>query len=59
MTAQELLIKLEEIRVIQNKTIEDFYPSIGISKTTFHTWKRGAIPKGIELALNIINLLNI
>jgi hypothetical protein len=59
MTAQELLVKLEEIRVIQNRKIEDFYPSIGISKTTFHTWKRGATPKGIELTLNIINLLSI
>lgn len=58
MTAQELLIKLEEIRSLQNRKVEDFYPSIGISKTTFHTWKRGAVPKGIELTLNIINLLN-
>lgn len=57
MTNSELLNKLEEARVKQELPIEEFYPKLGISKSTFHLWKRGATPKSIEIFLNIYNLL--
>lgn len=58
MTYEELFNKLEEIRLYKNLSIDEFYPSLGISKSTFHLWKRGAIPKGIEVFINIYNTLN-
>lgn len=57
MTTEQLLNALEEIRLNRNESIEEFYPSIGLSKSTIHVWKRGAVPKSVELAVNIINLL--
>ena len=58
MTHEELYNKLEEIREQKNTPIDEFYPSLGISKSTFHLWKRGAVPKSIEIFINIYNLLN-
>lgn len=58
MSSKELLTKLEEIRIRDNIPIDEFYPSLGISKSTFHLWKRGATPKGIEVFINIYNKLN-
>ena len=58
MTQEELLNKLEEIRLKKDIPIDEFYPAIGISKSTFHLWKRGAVPKSIEIFININNLLN-
>ena len=43
MTQEELLNKLEEIRLKKDIPIDEFYPAIGISKSTFHLWKRGAV----------------
>ena len=45
MTQEELLNKLEEIRLKKDIPIDEFYPAIGISKSTFHLWKRGAVPQ--------------
>ena len=59
MTYEELFNKLEEIRIRENISIDEFYPSLGISKSTFHLWKRGAIPKSIEVFINIYNKLTI
>ena len=59
MTYKELFNKLEEIRIRENISIDEFYPSLGISKSTFHLWKRGAIPKSIEVFINIYNKLTI
>lgn len=58
MTHKELYDKLEEIRERENIPIEEFYPSLGMSKSTFHLWKRGAVPKSIEIYINIYNRLN-
>lgn len=58
MTHEELLDKLEQIRVRDNTPIDEFYPSLGISKSTFHLWKRGAVPKSIEVFINVFNKLN-
>lgn len=58
MTQEELLNELEKIRLKKDTPIEEFYPAIGISKSTFHLWKRGAVPKSIEIFININNLLN-
>ena len=58
MSSKELLTKLEEIRIRDSIPIDEFYPSLGISKSTFHLWKRGATPKGIEVFINIYNKLN-
>ena len=58
MTHEELLNKLEEIRQQKNIPIDEFYPSIGICKSTFHLWKRGAVPKSIEVCVNIYNELS-
>lgn len=57
MTEKDLLNQLEEIRIKENISIDDFYPALGISKSTFHLWKRGAIPKSIEVFINIQNKL--
>ena len=59
MTQQELLNKLELIRLKEDKPIDEFYPELGMSKSTFHIWKRGAVPKSIEVLINIYNKLNI
>ena len=59
MTEKDLLNQLEEIRIKENISIDDFYPALGISKSTFHLWKRGAVPKSIEVFINIHNKLNI
>ena len=59
MTHEELFNKLEEIRIRENISIDEFYPLLGISKSTFHLWKRGAIPKSIEVFINIYNKLTI
>ena len=59
MTYEELFNKLEEIRIRENISIDEFYQSLGISKSTFHLWKRGAIPKSIEVFINIYNKLTI
>ena len=59
MTHEELFNKLEEIRIRENISIDEFYPLLGISKPTFHLWKRGAIPKSIEVFINIYNKLTI
>lgn len=53
MTEKDLLNQLEEIRIKENISIDDFYPTLGISKSTFHLWKRGAVPKSIEVFINI------
>lgn len=53
MTEKDLLNQLEKIRIGENISIDDFYPSLGISKSTFHLWKRGAVPKSIEVFINI------
>ena len=53
MTHEELYEKLEAIRIRENIPIDEFYPALGISKSTFHLWKRGAVPKGIEIFINI------
>ena len=58
MTHEELLNELEKIRLKKDIPIDEFYPAIGISKSTFHLWKRGAVPKSIEIFININNLLN-
>lgn len=58
MTEKNLLNQLEEIRIKENISIDDFYPTLGISKSTFHLWKRGAIPKSIEVFLKLYELLN-
>lgn len=58
MTYEELYDKLESIRIHKNIPIDEFYPALGISKSTFHLWKRGAVPKSIEIYINIFNLLN-
>lgn len=58
MTHKELLDKLEQIRLAKDIPIDEFYPSLGISKSTFHLWKRGAVPKSIEIYISIHNLLN-
>jgi predicted transcriptional regulator len=58
MTEKVLLNQLEEIRIKENISIDDFYPALGISKSTFHLWKRGAIPKSIEVFLKLYELLN-
>lgn len=58
MTHEELLNELEKIRLKKDIPIDEFYPAIGISKSTFHLWKRGAVPKSIEIFVNINNLLN-
>lgn len=58
MTQEELYNTLEAIRMTKNLSIEEFYPSLGISKSTFHLWKRGATPKGIELFISLYNLIN-
>jgi predicted transcriptional regulator len=58
MTEKDLLNQLEEIRIKENISIDDFYPALGISKSTFHLWKRGAIPKSIEVFLKLYELLN-
>lgn len=58
MTHEELLDKLEQIRIRDNIPIDEFYPSLGISKSTFHLWKRGAVPKSIEVFINVFNKLN-
>lgn len=58
MTQNELYNKLEQIREQKNIPIDEFYPSLGISKSTFHLWKRGAIPKSIEVFLKLYELLN-
>lgn len=58
MTHEELLNELEKIRLKKDIPIDEFYPTIGISKSTFHLWKRGAVPKSIEIFININNLLN-
>ena len=57
MTHEELYEKLEAIRIRENIPIDEFYPALGISKSTFHLWKRGAVPKGIEIFINIYNKL--
>lgn len=57
MTHEELYNKLEEIREHKNIPIDEFYPALGISKSTFHLWKRGAVPKSVEIFVNIYNLL--
>lgn len=57
MTYEELFNKLEEIRIRENVSIDEFYPPLGMSKSTFHLWKRGAIPKSIEVFINIYNKL--
>lgn len=57
MTQEELLNELEKIRLKKDIPIDEFYPAIGISKSTFHLWKRGAVPKSIEIFININNLL--
>lgn len=58
MTEKNLLNQLEEIRIKENISIDDFYPALGISKSTFHLWKRGAVPKSIEVFLKLYELLN-
>lgn len=58
MTEKDLLNQLEKIRIEENVSIEEFYPSLGMSKSTFHLWKRGAIPKSIEVFLKLYELLN-
>jgi DNA-binding transcriptional regulator YiaG len=58
MTEKDLLNQLEEIRIKENISIDDFYPALGISKSTFHLWKRGAVPKSIEVFLKLYELLN-
>lgn len=58
MTEKDLLNQLEKIRMKENIPIDEFYPSLGISKSTFHLWKRGAIPKSIEVFLKLYELLN-
>jgi DNA-binding transcriptional regulator YiaG len=58
MTEKVLLNQLEEIRIKENISIDDFYPALGISKSTFHLWKRGAVPKSIEVFLKLYELLN-
>jgi hypothetical protein len=58
MTQEELLNKLEEVRIRENIPIDEFYPQLGISKSTFHLWKRGAVPKGIEIFIKIYNKLS-
>lgn len=58
MTQEELYNKLEEIRERENIPIDEFYPALGISKSTFHLWKRGAIPKSVEIFINIYNKLH-
>lgn len=58
MTQQELLNKLELIRLKEDKPIDEFYPELGISKSSFHLWKRGAAPKGVEVLIKIWNKLN-
>ncbi len=58
MTQEELFQKLEKIRQEKDIPIDEFYPSIGISKSTFHLWKRGAVPRSIEIYINIFNLIN-
>lgn len=57
MTSEQLLLFLEELRTNRGQTIEEFYEAIGLSKSTINTWKRGAVPKSVELALNLIELL--
>lgn len=58
MTEKDLLNQLEEIRIKESISIDDFYPALGISKSTFHLWKRGAVPKSIEVFINIQNKLD-
>ena len=57
MTQDELYFQLEQIRERKNIPIDEFYPALGISKSTFHLWKRGAVPKSIEVFLKIYELL--
>lgn len=58
MTEKDLLNQLEKIRIEENISIDEFYPALGISKSTFHLWKRGAVPKSIEVFLKLYELLN-
>ena len=58
MTHEELLNTLEKIRIEEGTPIDEFYPPLGLSKTTFHLWKKGAVPKSIEILVRIYNKLN-
>lgn len=57
MTSQELFQKLESIRLQQDLDIVTFYKTLGICQSTYYAWRKGTPPKGVEVALNIINFL--
>lgn len=56
MTQQELFTKLENYRINNDQDIPTFAKQIGISPATYYNWKKGAPPKTIEVALNILEL---
>lgn len=57
MTSNELFEKLEKVRLQQNADIATFYKALGIGQSTFYAWRKGALPKSVEVALNIINFI--
>ena len=57
MTSDELFKKLEKVRLQQNADIATFYKALGIGQSTFYAWRKGALPKSVEVALNIINFI--
>lgn len=57
MTSHELFEKLEKVRLQQGADIVTFYKTLGIGQSTYYAWRKGALPKSIEVALNVINFI--